>query len=278
MYIFQASSFPSDPPPTPPDLNPFFFPHLEISYALDDNGFISRSSFGYLNDMILSASQPYFAPFPGYFFKAHLSDVFVILDEVQFPRGTTWISRNRFKNDQGTLWMTIPVWKKGLGLQRINEVRIYYEGRWPKKHLGSLKSAYARAPYFHQHLGFLQELFSQQVERLIDFNMRVIKYLLEHLQIQTKIVMLSELQINETGNKRLIKICKRLGASQFLAQASAKKYLDLRMFQQEGITIEFFKPPSPVYPQLWGNFLPNLSAFDLLFNCGPKSHDILITG
>jgi len=55
------------------------------------------------------------------------SDVFVILDNVQFPRATTWITRNRFKNDQGTLWMSIPVWKKGLGLQKLNEVRICHD-------------------------------------------------------------------------------------------------------------------------------------------------------
>ncbi|MBW1887919.1 MAG: WbqC family protein [Deltaproteobacteria bacterium] len=38
--------------------------------------------------IILSANQPYFSPFPGFFYKAYLSDIFVILDEVQFPRGT----------------------------------------------------------------------------------------------------------------------------------------------------------------------------------------------
>jgi hypothetical protein len=67
--------------------------------------------------MIVSANQPYFFPYPGFFYKAHHSDIFVILDTVQFPRGTTWITRNRFKNHQGSLWMTLPVRKKGLGLQ-----------------------------------------------------------------------------------------------------------------------------------------------------------------
>jgi len=74
--------------------------------------------------MILSADRPYFAPFPGLFYKAHLCDVLVILDTVQFPRRTTWMNRNRFKNSQGTLWITVPVWKKGLGLQKIQDVRI----------------------------------------------------------------------------------------------------------------------------------------------------------
>ena len=109
--------------------------------------------------MILSANQPYFSPFSGFFHKAHLADIFVVLDQVQFPLGTTWLSRNRFKNDQGTLWMTVPVWKKGLGLQGIDEVKICHEGRWAKKHLESLKSAYGKAPYFKDHLDFVEGMF-----------------------------------------------------------------------------------------------------------------------
>ncbi len=72
--------------------------------------------------MMISVNQPYFFPFVSFFYKAYLSDNFVILDDVQFPRGTTWITRNRFKNSQGNLWMTVPVIKKGLGLQKINAV------------------------------------------------------------------------------------------------------------------------------------------------------------
>ncbi|MDH3344715.1 MAG: WbqC family protein, partial [Desulfobacteraceae bacterium] len=123
--------------------------------------------------MILSANQPYFFPFPGFFYKAYLSDIFVILDNVQFPRGTTWITRNRFKNDQGSLWMTVPVKKKGLGLQKIDAVRICHNGRWPKKHLESLKNAYSRAPYFKAHIGFLKALLSTKFEKLIDLNLNV---------------------------------------------------------------------------------------------------------
>jgi hypothetical protein len=87
--------------------------------------------------MIVSTNQPYFAPYPGYFHKAYLCDCLVILDDVQFPRKTTWITHNRIKNDQGTLWMTIPAYKKGLGLQQIRQVRICHAGNWKKKHLNS---------------------------------------------------------------------------------------------------------------------------------------------
>lgn len=225
--------------------------------------------------MIISANQPYFCPFPSFFYKAHLSDIFVILDAVQFPLRTTWITRNRFKNDQGTLWMTVPVKKKGLGLQRIDRVRICREERWARKCLDSLKSAYAKAPYFNEHLSFLEELFSSQFDKLVHLNLAGIRYLIKLLHIDTKIMLLSELGIQAKGDQLLIKICKRVGASQFLAQSPAKKYLNLDLFQQSEIELTYFRPPTPVYPQLWGRFIPNLSTFDLVFNCGPKVNDIL---
>jgi hypothetical protein len=228
--------------------------------------------------MILSANQPYFAPFPGFFYKAWRSDLFVLLDDAQFPQGTTWISRNRFKNHQGAFWVTVPVWKKGLGLQRIRQVRICHEGRWAKKRLESLKTAYSKAPYLSEHLYFLEEMFSDQHDKLMGLNLAVIDYLMRALTIKTKLVLLSELNVSSTGNRRLVDICTQLGASQFLAQTPAKKFLDEQSFQDAGIEITYINPPVPIYPQLWGIFIANLSAFDLILNCGPKSHDILIRG
>ncbi|MFA9497047.1 MAG: WbqC family protein [Deltaproteobacteria bacterium] len=226
--------------------------------------------------MILSANQPYFFPFPGFFYKAYLSDIFVILDNVQFPRGTTWINRNRFKNDQGSLWMTVPVKKKGLGFQKIDAVRICHDGRWPKKHLESLKNAYSRAPYFKVHIGFLEALWSTKFEKLIDLNHRAIRYLMQQLKIETKVILSSELGIRSTGDKLLIEICGKMGASRFLTQSAAQKYLDADRFADAGIRLTQFKQPLLIYPQLWGSFIPNLSALDLIFNCGPKGHDIMI--
>jgi WbqC-like protein family len=227
--------------------------------------------------MILSAHQPYFAPFPGFFYKASMSDLFVLLDDVQFPQGTTWISRNRFKSHQGALWVTVPVWKKGLGLQTISQVRICHEGRWAKKHLQSLKTAYRKAPYLPEHLAFLEEMFSGKNEKLMDLNLAVIHYLMRALAIKTRLVLLSELNVPSTGSRRLVDLCTLVGASQFVAQGPAKKFLDEKSFQDAGIEITYVTPPVPTYPQLWGDFIANLSAFDLVLNCGPKSHDILIS-
>ena len=228
--------------------------------------------------MIVTAYRPYFAPFPGFFSKALRADALVLMDEVQFPRGTTWLSRNRFKNDRGTLWMTVPVWKKGLGLQKINEVRICHEGRWAKKCLASLKTAYSKAPFFENHEAFLEEVFSGEFEMLIDLNVKIIRYIMAHLQISAKMPLLSELGIEAREPGLSVEVCRKLGATYFLAQSGARKYLDEAIFQRAGVRLMFFNPRPPVYPQLWGPFIPNLSVFDILFNCGPAAQGILKKG
>jgi hypothetical protein len=165
-----------------------------------------------------------------------------------------------------------------LGLQRIDDVKICHEGRWARKHLESLKSAYGNAPYFRDHLEFVEEMFLPSVERLLDLNMKIIRYLMRQLHMETKLVLLSKLRIEARGDQMLVEICRKLGASHFLAQHAAKKYLNEGLFHEAGIELKYFKPPSLIYPQLWGNFIPNLSTFDLLFNCGPKARDSLFGG
>jgi hypothetical protein len=226
--------------------------------------------------MIIAANQPYFAPYPGFFYKACLCKYLVILDDVQFPRGTTWITRNRVKNDQGTLWLTIPVWKKGLGLQKIGAVRICRERRWARKHLESLKHAYTHAPFFDEHLLFLEKIFETDHEKIIDLNMEIIRYILDFLKLETRLILQSDLGVSGKGDRLLVNICRQLGGTVFLAQGSARKYLDGGLIRNSGISVKYFTPPTLIYPQLWGNRIDNLSVFDLILNCGPKARDILV--
>jgi hypothetical protein len=221
--------------------------------------------------MIVSAARPYFCPYPGYFAKILASDIFVILDEVQFPQGSTWITRNRFKNDQGTLWMSIPVWKKGLGPRKISDVMICNEGRWQKKHLASLHQAYLHAPYCDEHIGIFERLFSSGQESILEMNMEIISYVLGELSCTTRIIRMSDLDIQEKGTKLIVDICLVLNATHYLVQESARKRLDSILFEQAGVEVEFYKLPTRIYPQFWGSFVPNLSIFDLLFTCGPKA-------
>ena len=172
--------------------------------------------------------------------------------------------------------MTIPVWKKGLGLQQIREVNICHTGNWKKKHLHSFQSAYAHAPFLKDHVNLMEQIFSRQYDFLIDLNMEIINYILDFLRIETRIVLMSELDVWGKGTPLIIDICKSLGAKQFLVQSSALAYYNPAQFESVGLELVSFKKPEYIYPQMWGDFIANLSILDMMLTCGGKSRDIVL--
>ena len=199
----------------------------------------------------------------------------VLLDDVQFPLGGSWINRNRLKNDQGELWLTVPVWKRGRSLQRIDQVEICNEENWQRKHLLSLVHAYNHAPYWGEHSEFCQRIYQYPWHGLLELNLDILDYLRSALSIGQPFLLNSSLAIKSKGSQRLVDICKALGARKYLTIASSHKYLDENLFQESGIQLVYYKYEPPVYPQLWGDFIANLSVFDLLLICGPKSAPLI---
>ena len=143
-----------------------------------------------------------------------------------------------------------------MGLQLINQVEICYERQCQRKHYLSLFHAYKNAPYFYEHLDFFKEIFNKRWKRLIDLNTTILNYLLDRQSL-------------------LIEICKRLGANAYVSLSTAKKYINKDLFQREDIEVRFYPFRPIVYPQLWGDFIPNLSLVDLLLNCGQKALAII---
>jgi hypothetical protein len=225
--------------------------------------------------MIVACHQPIFMPWPGLFVKAMKADLLVLLDDVQFPLGSSWMSRNRIKTKDGQLWISVPVLRKGRGLQKINVVKIFNERDWGKKHCQRMAYAYHHAPYFPDHGPFFESVFQKNWTHLVKLNLAILSYLRDALKIETPFQANSHLGIKTKGTRLLVDICQRTEAEVYLSSAPGRKYLDEKMFQEAGIQVQYYKYHPPAYPQLWGSFLPNLSVVDLLFNCGPKSRQII---
>jgi len=225
--------------------------------------------------VIIACHQPNFLPWIGFFYKALLADLVVLLDNVQFARGFTWVNRNRLKCDQGELWLTVPVKKKGRGLQKISDVEVLDVGNWPRKFFQGISQNYAHAPYFDEHRAFLNDLMQMRWGKLVDLNVAAIYYLAGSLGIGNKVILQSSLRIQSKGSELLVEITKETGGDVYLAPLVSKKYVDEDLFARRGISVRFFKFIPPVYPQLWGEFIYNLSALDLLLNCGGKSLGVI---
>lgn len=225
--------------------------------------------------MILTTHQPLFLPWPGFFCKAAQSDRMILLDDVQFPRGRSWLNRNRLKNEEGELWLTVPVWKKGRGAQRIRDVSLYNERGWRRKHLRSIEQNYGNAPFFEEYFPVVESVYRAAGDALVDLNLGIIRFMWTALSPRAALGLQSDLGVTGRGTELLVSLCLETGADRYAMFPAAQKHVDLSMLRAHGIEPHLLKFHPPVYPQLWGDFIYNLSTLDLLLNCGPKSAAII---
>ena len=129
--------------------------------------------------MLVAVHQPNYLPYCGFIHKAALSDVFVILDSVQFVKGGAfaWQHRNKIRTKDGSMWLTVPVLKKGRHHQSINEVRINNKFAWRRKHWKSIYENYRNTRYFSKYSDFFESVYIKEWERLIDLNVEIINFL-----------------------------------------------------------------------------------------------------
>jgi hypothetical protein len=179
------------------------------------------------------------------------------------------------KEDTGELWLTVPVKKKGRGLQKIQAVEIYDERDWRKKHLRSIEQNYTNAPYFDDYFPALQSIYREDHSLLVEFNLSLVRFFWNSLAIGCEYIRQSELGVEGRGTDLLVAICERLGADRMAIFPGTAKHIDAALMRAHAIDPVTLPFHPPVYPQLWGDFIYNLSALDLLFNCGPKSASII---
>ena len=205
------------------------------------------------------------------------ADVFVYYDDVQYDKHG-WRNRNRIKTQAGPAWLTVPVRHSGQGFQRILEVEIDSRTPWQRKHVASIRQAYARAPFCSRYFPELEELLQRKWERLVDLDMACVDLLPQWLGLRGRIERSSMLGVGGERSERLLNICRHFCASTYLSGDAARTYLDVALFERHGVAVEWQRFVHPVYPQLHGEFVPFLSALDLLFICGDEAPLIAFSG
>lgn len=227
--------------------------------------------------MIVAIHQPNYLPWLGFFHKMALSDIFVLLDDVQFPRNKGFSSRIKIKRADGPYLLSIPV-KEKKKLKKINEIKIATEFNWNWQHWKTIESSYKKAPFFSQYAEIFEDVYFKNWQKLIDLNVTFIELIKNALNIKTKLMFSSEIsESGLSGNEKIFSILKALNADVYISGEGkgAERYIKPEDFRKNGIKLKFQNFTHPVYNQLFGDFIQGLSIIDLLFNCGEKSTDIL---
>ena len=226
--------------------------------------------------IIVSINQPAYLPWLGYFHRIAISDLHIVLDHVQFEKNS-FTNRNKLRSNAGWQWLTVPVKTKGrFGNLNIHQLEIDNSTNWAQKHWKALQFSYARAPFFAQHAPSFEEIYSQEWHYLIELIYKIIRYLLQAFEIKTPLAFSSEMKVESKKDELILNLCRAVGAEVYISGPLGRNYLREQMFQEAGIRVVYHDYNHPTYPQVYPGFGPYLSAIDLLFNCGPKSLEILM--
>ena len=242
------------------------------SYSLDHTKIENQN-----NIKILTAHQPAYLPWLGYFHKIISSDIYVYLDTVQLEKNS-FSCRNKIKTPQGSAWITIPRKRKGNSSIAIKEIQIDNSKQWKNKHLKNFYFNYQKTPFFDDLYPRIEELYSQSYELFSDLAYHHLLFWMKELDIKTKVVKSSDLNITSKKSDLILELCQNLNADKYISGVEGKYYLDEMSFKKETIDVEYQNFKHPIYRQKNGKFISHMSVIDLVFNEGPNSNKIIMSG
>jgi hypothetical protein len=175
-----------------------------------------------------------------------------------YPR-QTYRNRCEIHSANGKLPLVIPVARPNGNSTKISDVRIDYSVKWQREHWRALESAYKNSAYFELIMDYFQPFYIKtNWEFLWDFNLSIIATISEIFGVK--------LTIKETTE--FIK--------SYPSSVADFRY-SIHPKVQHSTPDSSFVPKSyfQVFSQNHG-FIPNLSVFDMICNCGKESMGLMV--
>jgi WbqC-like protein family len=232
-------------------------------------------------ESVVAIHQPNFLPWLGYFAKIKTSDVFLVMDNAQFPKtGGSWSNRVKMRVGGEAAWVTVPIVRAYHGVRSVKAMEIDERSPWRAKMLKTIRMSYARSPYLAEIFPLVEEIVTYPSASLADFNLFGIRRIGTALGIDaTKIVVGSTLNAEGAATRLLINMVKAVKGTAYLCGGGASGYQEDDQFAAEGIQLRYQSFSHPEYYQGPGiNFLPGLSIVDALMWCGVGGTSDLLKG
>jgi len=199
------------------------------------------SNGNFLASSILSAHQPNFLPWLGYFSKINQSHIFVFSDDVRYSKQQN-ISRATFLDEIGNeFFWQIPIKKNPSG--RIYEKLLCHEeSRVFDRGASKLRNEYKKAPFYNDLLSLIDqiELAFYSIKHIAEFNIFCIKLIANYLKIESIFLKGSDYGLQDySANERLLFRAKVLGIPTYLCGQGASGYQDDRWLNERGMDVRY---------------------------------------
>lgn len=211
--------------------------------------------------MTTGIHQPYLFPYIAYWQLIGAVDCYVISDEMKFIRHG-YINRNNILMEGKCHQFSLEVIGAHSG-KKISEVEV---GNNAKKILKMIFHVYKKAPYFTIIYPLIEKVLLNDEKNLAKHIGYSIEEVSRYLEIDTKIIYLSDMENDYTlkAQARVIDICKRLSTDCYINAIGGVELYDKKKFMQEGIELKFLKSEIQRYKQFDNTFVPSLSIIDIM--------------
>jgi WbqC-like protein family len=233
-------------------------------------------------DRVVACHQPNFLPWLGFFAKIARSDVFFLLDDVQFTQGANrhnWTSRVRIGAANGPMWLSLPVRRSGEGRQLILDLKTDDQSRWLPKMLKTLEESYRKAPHSAECLPLIVEILLRHQGSVCETNIELIHAICEMLGLSTTVIRSSQQPVEGTATERLVNLTRSANGTTYLSGDGADDYQLIDEFGSAGMQLRKLGFVVEPYPQRRGaDFVPGLSIVDALCNVGMERTKKMLRG
>jgi len=215
--------------------------------------------------------QPNFFPWLGYFDKIARADVFVFLDDVQFPKtGGVWSNRVKLMIGGEARWATAAIDRNYHGTRTIREMHFLADNPWREKLLKSIEGNYRRHPAYADTMEVVAPLLLSQESNIAEYNIQAVTTITQCLGLDThKLHRSSDLSHEGSSNELLCSITRSVDGSTYMCGGGADGYQDEVVFNERGVTLRFQDFVHPVYSQRGRqDFVAGLSIIDAAMNLG----------
>ena len=230
--------------------------------------------------MKVAIMQPYFFPYIGYLSLIKQTDRFILFDTVQFIRHG-WIERNRIlKQNDGWLYIQVPLIKSGRDTL-IRDVEINNKENWKNKILSQLQPYKKIAPHYFPVVKLINEVFAEDFQSIVELDKRALEKVCEYLGIDREIKVFSAMDLPVEEAKEpdewALNICKALGnVDEYWNPPGGMSFFDRSKYESADIGLKFQKMNLLEYNQKREHFEPGLSIIDvLMFNSPEEVNDML---
>ena len=216
--------------------------------------------------MTVCIHQPEHLPWLGLIHKIAISDIYVVLDNVQFKKNYLE-KRNKIYTVQGWKWLTLPVRMQGHIDKNFFEMELV-DG-WKRKYLATLQQNYRKAPYFKDIEHILALIENYEDNSLADLNLMIIQEICAVLEIDTIIKRAKDMEVKGNKTLLLIDILNQLRATEYIVGKSGFDYMDLNIFEENNIKLKthIFNHPKYV-PFNFSELTDYPTCIDVIANLG----------